>query len=141
MIQFERYRQRNKTNKNLIIITIGFLCSVLVAAFVFQMYVSKIHENKQLYPKVLSITIDNTSINKEIPYFLIIQNDTILRKMVPAGKQNYQIAWKWDTIIIMQNIKGQNYLLPQVFVDDSISYIMIQIKGDSELKVTQNFFK
>lgn len=141
MIQFERHRKRNKTNKNLIIITIGFLCSVLVAAVVFQTYISKVQETRKNNPKILSITIENTSMYKELPYFLIIKNDTILRKTVHLGKQNYQIAWKWDTVLVLQNIKGKDYVLPQVFVNDSVSYIMMQIKGNPNIEIMQNFFE
>ncbi len=141
MIQFERHRKRNKTNKNLIIITIGFLCSVLVAAVVFQTYITKVHETKKNNPKILSITIENTSMFKEIPCFLIIQKDTILQKTVHYGKQNYQIAWKWDTLPIIQNINSKEYLLPQVYVNDTVSYIMMQIKGSPEIEILQNFFE
>ncbi|HRS18980.1 MAG TPA: hypothetical protein P5243_05720 [Bacteroidales bacterium] len=141
MIQFERHRKRNKTNKNLIIITIGFLCSVLVAAFVFQTYISKLHETKKNNPKILSITIENNSMVKELPYFLIIQHDTILRKTVHLGKQNYQIAWKWDTVPVIQHILGTNYELRNVYVNDSVSYIMVEILGKNKVQIIQHFFE
>ncbi|MDR1762094.1 MAG: hypothetical protein LBR55_06555 [Bacteroidales bacterium] len=144
MLQFRHHhKRRQRTNRNLIIIVIGFLCTALVGAFVFQSYIGQLDKIKHNNPHMLHISIENATPFEAIPYYLLVRNDTVLTKTLTKGKQFFEIPWKYDTVHVMQIFAGTPIETPNVCVPDSISYLMVtldSIPNNAEKFTIQSYF-
>ena len=87
-MKFEKHKRRNQTNRNLIIIAVGFLATVMAGALVFQVYVGKMENLK--YKKVY-LEIESQIPTDTLTYSFKIANDTIFSNKLIQGKQNIEI--------------------------------------------------
>jgi len=146
MVEFNRHKHRNKTNRNIITIAIGFLCALIAGGFAFQNFMQQTRERAKNIEHILHIAIDNNSKFTNIPYTLIVGKDTALSKTIENSKNHYEIAWKWNSPQQITNYFGStNSVIDSVIVTDSISYLMITIKNDvlnrSKIEVNSKFFE
>lgn len=121
---FSKHRHRNQTNRNIIIIAIGFLATVLAGTFVFQMYMGVTRNSSKV---LISITIDSSVPNIYVNSTFTIL-DTCISHTVLNTTKNFTLQVPYKTHIPIQVFVCDSVLLHDtVFVRDSVSYVFLQI--------------
>lgn len=91
-MKFQKHSHRNKTNRNIIVITVGFFATVLSGGLVYQTYVSKM---ENLSKRKFEISFENKSDLDSIPYIIKFEEeDTLIHSVLKTEKQTHVISIK-----------------------------------------------
>jgi len=121
---FKKHHHRNQTNRNIIIIAIGFLATVLAGTFVFQMYMGTIRTSSNA---TISVTIDNTAVKSQANYTISILDTSISRKLPPYSEQFTVYGNKNTRIPIHVTLSDIIVLRDTMYVRDSLAYIFLVV--------------
>lgn len=132
-------RQRNKrrNNRNFYIITIGFICSLIVVIFGAQSMLMKMGQKKI---HLLHCEIENNT-SATILGKMNIGDVILFEDTLPQGKTNFEYKWHFDTTkTITSNFNSQSTEIQGISVPDSVSYLMIILSPkDTSFKVDYSF--
>lgn len=132
-MEFRKHTLRNQTNRNLIIIAIGFLATVLAGAFVFQVYMGtslKLTESK------LVITVDNQT-NMELSNYTLHINNEVFTNFLPENEHSQSFTVRSGINVSIQftlfdTIQTHNTLT----IKDSVAYIFYEITQDESRAIS-----
>ena len=137
-------RQRNKrrNNRNFYIITIGFICSLIVVIYGAQSMLMKIEQKKT---HILHCEIENST-PTAVWGKMNVGDVVLFEDSLPQGKTTFEYKWHFDTTkTITSSFRNQPVEFQEIFIPDSIGYLMIILSPkDSEiesLKVDYSFCK
>ncbi|MCQ2960602.1 MAG: hypothetical protein MJ198_10530 [Bacteroidales bacterium] len=135
-----RERSKRRTNRNFYIITVGFICSLIFVIFGTQSMLVKIEKKNT---KKLHCEIQNES-NSQINTKLTVGDVIIYEDIISTGKTEFETKWFFDTTkSITASFNNQTAEFQNISIDDSISYLMIQLKPkkDNSIEIIGNFFE
>ena len=138
-MDLETVRQRNKrrNNRNFYIITIGFICSLIVVIYGAQSMLMKIEQKKN---HILHCEIENNT-STTIFGKMNVGDVVLFEDSLSQGKTNFEYKWHFDTTkTITSNFNGQSIEIQEISVPDSISYLMIILSPkDTSFNVEYSF--
>ena len=132
-----RQRNRKRNNRNFYIITIGFICSLIVVIFGTQSMLMKMGQKKR---HILHCEIENNTSETILSQMNV--NDVVLfEDSLPQGKTIFEYKWHFDTTkTITSDFNDQSFEIQGISIPDSISYLMIILSPkDTSFKVDYSF--
>jgi len=128
-MEFNKHKHRNQTNRNLIIIAVGFLATIMAGAFVFQSYVST---TNTLNKRKVVVIVDNQTTTDYSNYTFTLGKDTSFTKKLVQGKDTSTIKVKTKSKqLVSFSLDNFPLITDSVWVHDSIGYVFVSIKEDS----------
>ncbi|MFW5851389.1 MAG: hypothetical protein ACOCWB_04115, partial [Bacteroidota bacterium] len=81
-MEFRKHSKRNQTNRNLIVIAVGFLATVMAGALVFQLYMKSAYEAQKV---TVLVTVDNQMPDLHTTYSLNFYQDSVYHDILQPG--------------------------------------------------------
>lgn len=135
-----RQRHQKRNNRNFFIISIGFICSLIVAIFAIENMMMSIEKKKQQH--ILHCEIENQCAAPIISKLKI--GDVILYEdSLEIGKTVFEKSWHFDSCSCINAIFADTVTnFCNISVRDSIGYLMIQVQQKNNgLEIKESFFE
>ncbi|MFO7869203.1 MAG: hypothetical protein R6U95_07890 [Bacteroidales bacterium] len=125
-MKFRKHSKRNNTSRNLIVIVVGFIATVMAGALVFQIYLKS--EFKK--PKIpIIVTVDNQTEQACPTYSLNFHQDTIYTTILEYGVSQKTIpVRKQKKIPVSISLCDTIRATDTIIVTDTTAYVFVEIK-------------
>lgn len=130
-----RERNKKRANRNFLIISIGFICSLVVVIYAMQSMMTTMNSQKNKQVHLLHCEIENQADTQACK---INVGDVILFEApLPPGKTIFEHKWHFDsTKVITINIANESTEIDHIPTSDSINYLMIELTSKLEPKIS-----
>lgn len=128
-----RKKTKRHNSRNFYIITIGFICSLVVVIYGVQNMMMKMGEQKDVHPRVLHCEFDNKT-EQPIPIKLTVGVVVLYEDTLLCGKTAYDYTWQFngEQDVVAEYDEKQQSVIHGVSVSDSVSYLMMIISPSEE---------
>jgi hypothetical protein len=125
-MEFRKHSKRNQTNRNLIVIAVGFLATVMAGALVFQVYMKSAYDAQKV---TILVTVDNQMPDLNTTYSLNFYQDSVYHDVLQSGLVQKTIELDAEKRIpISLCIADSVHMHDTIFVSDTSVYVFIQIE-------------
>lgn len=131
----ERSRERHKKrmNRNFLIITVGFAVVAIFVAYALQHIMIRSVASKDLH--ILHCVVDNQS-TQSLPCKIKIGDVIVFEDTIATGKIDFEKKWHFSVPqTITMDCNGKVDEIHNVVLQDSISYLMIQVTDTANFKM------
>ncbi|MDA3882745.1 MAG: hypothetical protein PF481_05645 [Bacteroidales bacterium] len=131
-MEFRKHSKRNQTNRNLIVIAVGFLATVMAGALVFQVYMKSAYDSQKV---TVLVTVDNQIPDFTVAYSLDFYQDSVYHDILQPGVFQKTIDLDaHERIPVSVRISDSVLMHDTIFVSDTSAYVFIQIEPSQSNK-------